>query len=66
MAGQVRISVRYRRYATPWFDYLFVSRDEMRKILDGTGWKASHFLSSKGPMDIAIIQKQAKARAVDA
>ncbi len=61
MAGQVRIRIRYRKYATPWFDYLFVSRDEMRKILDGTGWTVARFLSSKGPMYIAIIQKESRA-----
>ncbi|HET8678842.1 MAG TPA: class I SAM-dependent methyltransferase [bacterium] len=61
MAGQVRIRIRYRKYATGWFDYLFVSRDEMRKILEGTGWKVNRFLSSKGPMYIAVIQKQARA-----
>ncbi|MGQ0550355.1 MAG: hypothetical protein ACT4PY_11895 [Armatimonadota bacterium] len=64
MAGQVRIRVRYKKYATPWFDYLFVSRNEMRKILEGTGWKVSRFLFSKGPMYIAVIQKQ--SRTIDA
>ncbi len=46
MPGQLRIRVRYRKYASPWFDYLLVSRDEMRDILDGTGWKATKFFES--------------------
>lgn len=57
MAGQVRIRVRYMKYATPWFDYLFVSRAEMREILNDTGWKVRHFISSKGPMYISVIEK---------
>ncbi len=57
MAGQVRIRVRYLKYATPWFDYLFVSRAEMRAILDGTGWKVRHILSSRSPAYVAVIEK---------
>ncbi len=57
IAGQVRIRVRYLQYATPWFDYLFVSRAEMRAILHGTGWKVQHILSSRSPMYIAVIEK---------
>ncbi len=37
MSGQIRLRVRYKQYATPWFDYLFVSKSEMEDILDGTG-----------------------------
>ncbi len=57
MAGQVRIRVRYQRYATPWFDYLFVSREEMRTILRGTGWAVRRFLPAAGPVYIAVIVK---------
>ncbi len=57
MAGQVRIRVRYKKYATPWFDYLFVSKREMKEILDGTGWVARKFIDSKGPGYIAVIEK---------
>lgn len=57
MAGQVRIRVRYEGYATPWFDYLFVSKTEMRKILQGTGWAVEAFLDSGSPIFIAILGK---------
>jgi len=33
MSGQLRIRVRYKKYATKWFDYLIVSKDEMKEIL---------------------------------
>ena len=32
MAGQIRLRVRYKKYATPWFDYLMVSKEEMENI----------------------------------
>ena len=58
MPGQVKIRIRYRSLATPWFDYLLVSKKEMREILKGTGWRARRFFSSKGPSYIAIIQRE--------
>jgi len=57
MGGQIRIRVRYKRYVTPWFDYLFVSQSELRDILDGTGWHAQRFLESGGPTYIAVMEK---------
>jgi len=39
MSGQLRIRIRYRKYATKWFDYLIVSKEEMNGILRNTGWK---------------------------
>ncbi len=58
--GQVRIRIRYRTYATPWFDYLLVSRPEMKRILQGTCWKIKKFIeSTKSPAYIGIIEKEA-------
>lgn len=57
MPGQVRIRVRYRNYATPWFDYLFVSRDEMAALLMGTGWIVNQVMDSGTASYIAIIEK---------
>ena len=57
MAGQLRIRVRYQKYATPWFDYLFVSRTEMVAMLRGTGWAVERFLVG-GPNYIAVIAKK--------
>ncbi len=58
MSGQVRLRVRYKRYATPWFDYLLVSKAEMQNILYGTGWRAKYFFSSGQSWYTAIIQKE--------
>jgi SAM-dependent methyltransferase len=57
MGGQLRIRVRYQKYVTPWFDYLFVSPDEMRGLLEGTGWHITNFLGLDEISYIAIIKK---------
>ena len=43
--------------ATPWFDYLFVSPDEMKHILTGTGWKVTRFIEGGRPSYVAVIEK---------
>ena len=58
MPGQLRIRVRYKKYATPWFDYLLVSKDEMGRILEDTGWEAREFIDGETPgVYIAIIER---------
>jgi len=57
MPGQLRIRIRFEKYVTDWFDYLLVSKDEMKQILKGTGWKIKRFIDSKDAQYIAIIQK---------
>lgn len=59
MGGQIRLRVRYRSYATPWFDYLFLSRTELREILTGTGWRVATFLPPRGSIYIAVLEKEA-------
>jgi SAM-dependent methyltransferase len=41
MSGQIRMRARYKRFVTPWFDYLMVSPAEMEALLDGTGWRVA-------------------------
>ena len=57
MGGQLRIRVRYRQYATDWFDYLLVSREEMKALLQGSGWRVSRFIDSDTSEYIAILEK---------
>lgn len=66
LAGQLRIRARYKDLATAWFDYLFVSKQEMRFMLDGTGWKAVRFIESGGPVYVTVIEKDRRARREDA
>ena len=58
MPGQCRLRIRYHRWATPWFGWLFVSRTEMRSLLRGTGWHQSQILGAT-PSDayVAILKK---------
>jgi SAM-dependent methyltransferase len=57
IAGQLRIRVRYRRYATPWFDYLLVSKTEMRKILKSTRWRIAKTFDGQHGVYVAVIEK---------
>ena len=57
MPGHVRIRLSYGKYRSPWFDYLFVSKDEMHTILAGTGWRIRRFIDTDDSVYIAIIEK---------
>jgi SAM-dependent methyltransferase len=48
MGGQVRMRVRYKKYKSPWYDYLFLSRDELEALLDGTRWRLAEVIASSG------------------
>lgn len=58
MAGQLRIRVRFKKHIGDWFDYLLVSKAEMKDILKGTGWKIRKFINSDGSTYIAVIGKE--------
>jgi SAM-dependent methyltransferase len=58
MGGQIRIRIRFRKYVGRWFDYLMVSRKEMKEILKGTGWKIKETIDSDDSEYIAIIGKE--------
>lgn len=60
MSGQVRIRIRYRDLATPWFDYLFLSRPELAELVEGTGWLLARTIEDEGPMYVAVLEKQAE------
>lgn len=57
LPGQLKIRVLYRKYKTPWFEYLIVTQNEMKEIMKGTGWKISQFITGKGPLYMAVIEK---------
>ncbi len=40
--GQCRLRVWYDRSPTAWFNWFFVSRSEMKRLLSGTGWTLVH------------------------
>lgn len=42
MPGQIRMRVRHEDLATPWFDYLFTSVEELEALLNGSDWRLEH------------------------
>ena len=58
MAGQLRFRIRYMTCATPYFDWLMVSKDEMRQIVAGTGWRIARLFESKPSSYIAVLDKE--------
>jgi len=58
LGGQIRVRVRYRHFVTPWKDYLFVSKNELNQILEGTGWKVSKtYDDSEIDQYIAVLEQ---------
>ena len=57
-AGAERLRIRYRDLATPWFDCLFLSREELRALADGTGWAVERFVDD-GVGYVAVLRRQA-------
>jgi len=58
MSGQLRLRIRFKKYVTPWFNYLLVSKEELKEILDGTGWKVKGFLDSGNSIYVALMEKR--------
>jgi SAM-dependent methyltransferase len=58
MPGQIRVRTRYRGYVGEWSDWLFVSRNEMRILLKGTGWHQTKILGGlPGEPYVAVLEK---------
>jgi hypothetical protein len=58
MPGQLRIRIRHEDIIGAWFDYLLASRDEVKKIVAGTGWKIRTFIEHKESRFAVVIDKQ--------
>ena len=58
MPGQMRLRIRFRAYASPYFRWLFTSPAEMRRLLAGTGWRQ---VAVMGPADergfVAMLER---------
>jgi SAM-dependent methyltransferase len=57
LAGELRLRVRFRDLAGPWFDYLIVSTDELGEIVMDTGWTIARLLEDDGPAYCAVLEK---------
>jgi hypothetical protein len=60
LGGVERLRVRYRQYATPWYDVLFASRDELTELAAGTGWRIARFIDN-GPGYVAVLEGSPEA-----
>jgi SAM-dependent methyltransferase len=59
MPGQVRLRTCYKDQVGEWFDWLFVSRSDMRKLLKGTGWQTSRIFGSiPSEPFVALLEKK--------
>ena len=55
LGGVERLRIRYQQYATPWFDVLFASREEVNRISDRSGWAVSRFIDH-GAGYVAVLE----------
>ena len=48
MRGQIRFRIRHGMFASAWYDYLFVSEDELKQMIQGTGWRLQRTIYGDG------------------
>ena len=44
LGGQMNARVRYKKFVTPWTDYLFLSIEELRELVNLTNWEIENIL----------------------
>jgi SAM-dependent methyltransferase len=49
LGGALRIRVRYKRYATDWFDYLLASPSELADLVESAPWTIATVIEGDGP-----------------
>jgi SAM-dependent methyltransferase len=56
--GQTKYRILYRDLVGSWIQWLFVSQDELRTIVRGTGWRVASFFSD-GPIEpyVAMLER---------
>jgi SAM-dependent methyltransferase len=57
MAGQLRIRIRHGVHATPWFDYLLASPEELAELASGTGWELTRVIGEGGPSYVGVLER---------
>jgi SAM-dependent methyltransferase len=58
LSGELRLRMRFRDLADPWFDYLIVSKEEMAELVAGTGWRVARVIEADGPFYCAVLEKE--------
>ncbi len=57
LAGQLRLRVRYRNLVGAWFDYLFVSKPQLRAIVGGTPWRIERLVDADPHYGVVLALK---------
>ena len=59
LPGHLTIRIRYKQRYTPWFEYLFLAKEELRRLLEGTAWRVMDYLDHETEPGayIALIEK---------
>lgn len=57
LGGQVRVRIRYRTARSNWLRLMWLSREELEHILNGTSWNVSRYIDDGG-MYVAIIDRK--------
>lgn len=58
LSGQARIRVRYKKYVTPWIEFLMLSQAELETLLRDEPWRLSEFIPGQGGNYVAILEKE--------
>jgi SAM-dependent methyltransferase len=56
-AGLVRLRIRYRDVATPWFDYRFFTRPELEEHAADAGWRLVATITGDGPRYVGVLER---------
>lgn len=56
MAGELRLRIRFRRWAGDWFDYLFASPEELDSVAAGGGWRLAEVVEDEGYVYLAELR----------
>ena len=56
LPGALRMRVRYRRYVTPWFDYLLAGPEEMRELVADTPWSLAEVLGDEDGDYVGVLR----------
>ena len=58
--GCIRFRVRYKQFATPYFDYLFLGVDELKEVVDATPWNLRELIGTEteGSTYCFVLDKQ--------
>lgn len=59
LGGALRMRIRYKRYATDWFDYLLASQSELAAIVADTSWSVTGVIDGQDDATayVAILEK---------